>query len=269
MKIQYCSDLHLEFRENHTFIIENSIKVCGEILIIAGDLLPISKISNPIFNEEISFLCQNFEKVFWIPGNHEYYLGFHRNENSVFKKPIPSIPNLFMVDNYNEIIGNTKLIFSTLWSNISEEKAPYIAQYVNDFRQILFFENDTNYAKLLEIKDFNNLHQIALDFLKSEIKIAQEEKKLGKIQKIVVATHYVPTKKNYPEKYRESIINEAFVVELDDFILKSEIDYWIHGHHHFNHGNFMLSNTKICTNQLGYVKYNEHEKFSWERFIEV
>ncbi|GJQ04867.1 metallophosphoesterase [Capnocytophaga canimorsus] len=269
MKIQYCSDLHLEFLENHTFIIENPIKVCGEILIIAGDLLPISKINYTVFNKEISVLCQNFEKVFWIPGNHEYYLSFHQNENNVFKKPIPSIPNLFMVDNYSEIIGNTKFIFSTLWSDISEEKAPYIAQYVNDFRQILIVENDTNEAKLLEINDFNKLHQTALDFLKSEIKIAQEQKKIGKIQKIIVTTHYVPTNKYYPEKYQESIIKEAFVVELDDFILKSEIDYWIHGHHHFNHGNFMLGNTKICTNQLGYVKHNEHEKFRWEHFIEV
>lgn len=174
-----------------------------------------------------------------------------------------------MVDNYSEVIGTTKFIFSTLWSYISVEKAPYIAQYVNDFRQILIFEDQTNEAKIIEINDFNQLHSTALDFLKSEIKIAQEEKKLGKIQKIVVATHYVPTKKNYPEKYVESPINEAFVVELDDFILNSEIDFWIHGHHHFNHKNFKLGNTQICTNQLGYVKYNEHNDFCWECFIEV
>jgi len=40
MKIQYCSDLHLEFRETAGFWKAHPIEVLGEVLLLAGDILP-------------------------------------------------------------------------------------------------------------------------------------------------------------------------------------------------------------------------------------
>lgn len=37
LKIQYASDLHLEFAENAQFIKSNSLQPVGDILILAGD----------------------------------------------------------------------------------------------------------------------------------------------------------------------------------------------------------------------------------------
>ena len=39
MKIQYMSDLHLEFQENSMFLKQKEIPVTGEILVLAGDIL--------------------------------------------------------------------------------------------------------------------------------------------------------------------------------------------------------------------------------------
>lgn len=77
----------------------------------------------------------------------------------------------------------------------------------------------------------------------------------------VVITHHPPIFINYPEKYANSNINEAFGTEMVSVIENSEIDYWIYGHHHCNISDFTIGKTKLITNQLGHVKYNENENF--------
>ena len=77
----------------------------------------------------------------------------------------------------------------------------------------------------------------------------------------VVVTHHVPTLMNYPSAYRNSPLNEAFAVELFDLIHDWGPDTWIYGHHHVNIPVFKIGQTKMLTNQLGYVHWHEHGSF--------
>ena len=83
----------------------------------------------------------------------------------------------------------------------------------------------------------------------------------------MVVTHHVPTLLNYPKKYRNSSINEAFAVELYNLIETQQPNYWIYGHHHFNTTDFRIGNTQMLTNQLGYVAYNEHRGYKVDTVI--
>ena len=73
MKIQYASDLHLEFLENTTFLKNNPLRVTGDILILAGDIAYWKENGyeeHPFWD----WVSQNYKQVIVIPGNHEFYM---------------------------------------------------------------------------------------------------------------------------------------------------------------------------------------------------
>lgn len=252
MKIQYCSDLHLEFPENRRYLKENPIEPVGDILILAGDILPF--VLNHKEFDFFDFVSENFKSVYWLPGNHEYY---HSDiavyENNQFRQ---IRENVFIVDNNKIELGGINLVFSTLWSKINPENEFHIISSFSDFQVIRF-----NGERFLP-EHFNSLHEKSLKFLAYAKKESQ-----GK--QTVVVSHHVPTLFNYPEQYKNSPINDAFAVELFDFIEECDFNYWIYGHHHFNIADFEIGTTKMITNQLGYVRYNEQNKFSAFKTIEI
>ncbi len=251
MKIQYCSDLHLEFPDNYKFIKENPIEVKGEILILAGDIVPFATIGD--YDDFFDYISKNFKYTYWVPGNHEYYHYDISEKDISFNEEIRN--NVFLVNNISVIHGDVKFFFTTLWSEITPDNQWNIRSRLSDFRVI------NNKSNTLSINYYNYLHKQSVAFLKEELEGNTNEN-------TVVVTHHVPTFKNYPEKYKSSGINQAFTVEMHDLIEGSEIDFWIYGHHHINVEDFRIDKTKLLTNQLGYVKYEETSYING-KFVEL
>ena len=252
MKIQYCSDLHLEFKENKNYLRENPIIPSGEILLLGGDIVPFAVMDS--HNDFFDFVADNFEKVYWVPGNHEYYYFDVANKNSSFHEKIRS--NVSLVNNVSVNESNVKFIFSTLWSKISPVNMRSIQQGMSDFKVI------KRNGQLFNPHDFNELHEQSLNFIKKEIQNATSDK-------MIVVTHHVPTFLNYPAEYKGSDLNEAFAVELFDLIEESAVDYWLYGHNHRNQPDFDIKRTKMITNQLGYVKHGENQRFDSKKCINI
>jgi predicted phosphohydrolase len=252
MKIQYCSDLHLEFQENKNYLKQFPIKPEAEILLLAGDVV-LFKLMNE-HADFFNYLSDNFKMTYWIPGNHEYYYSDITEKCGTQHEKIRS--NIFLVNNTSVILDNVKFVFSTLWSEIGSLNQLIIQQRISDF-QVINYKN-----KSFSIEHFNELHYESHKFLKSEIEITFPGK-------TVVATHHVPVLLNYPEQYKSDVLNEAFAVDLHDLIVDNKIDYWIYGHHHVNVEEFSIGKTIMLTNQLGYVRYNENKYFVNNRIINI
>lgn len=252
MNIQYCSDLHLEFLDNRKWILKNPIVPKGDILILAGDIVLFKEIHQ--HQKFFDYVSEHFKHTFWIPGNHEYYNSDITKRSGSFEEQIRD--NVTLLNNTVKIINGVKFVFSTLWSHISPEMQLIIQQSLSDFRVI------RNNEKRLTVGDYNQIHSEGRMFLEETVKSQTN-------MPTVVITHHPPTFFNYPEKYANSSINEAFGTEMYNFIEESEIDYWIYGHHHCNLPNFNIGKTKLVTNQLGYIKYGENENFKSDASFEI
>jgi predicted phosphohydrolase len=252
MKIQYCSDLHLEFQENKNYLEHFPLKPEGEILLLAGDIVLLK--NRREHDDFFNWCSDNFETTYWIPGNHEYY---HYDLADVKTPLYEKIrENVFLLNNQTITYKNTELVFSTLWSHIPPQFEYIVQQSVNDFNLI------KQKGKTITAKDFNVLHQTDLDFLKPALAKPTDKQRIA-------ITHHVPTLMNYPEQYKNSNINSAFAVELFDTIESSNASHWIYGHHHCNTPAFKIGNTTMLTNQLGYVQQNEHLLFNPAALIEI
>jgi len=245
MKIQYASDLHLEFRQNKEFIKANPLVPNGDVLVLAGDIVPfvIMDKAKDFFN----YVSDNFQTTYWVPGNHEYYHFDAATKSGVLFENIKS--NVLLINNSSVLHQDTKLIFSTLWSNISPANQWQIERRLSDFQVIKY--NGFRFSS----EWYNQLHSDCLGFITQEIQQSNATK-------TIVVTHHVPTFLNFPQQYKGDVLNEAFAVELFDIIESSSIDYWIYGHHHSNTPGFKIGNTCLLTNQLGYVQQNENQLFN-------
>lgn len=252
LKIQYASDLHLEFPENRRYIKQNPLKPAGDVLVLAGDIVPFAVMDR--YQDFFSYLSDHFVTTYWLPGNHEYYHFDVINKQGTFCEKIRE--NVFLLNNTSLMHGNSKLIFSTLWSKISLGHQWEIEKRLNDFHQIKY--NAFRFSS----EHYNQLHEESLAFIKSEITDQQAEN-------LVVISHHCPTFFNYPQQYKGDVLNEAFSVELFELIESSQINYWLYGHHHTNTPEFEIGNTKLITNQLGYVQQNEHQLFEFNKCFEL
>ena len=244
MNIQYCSDLHLEFPENKAFLKENPLLPIGNILLLAGDIVPYALMDK--HKDFFDYVADNFEFTYWIPGNHEYYYSDVTQRSGTFSENIRS--NVVLLNNQALILEKTRFVFSTLWSRINPAYQFQIERSMSDFHVIKY--NGFRFSA----DRFNQLHSDCINFLKPELERAFEGK-------TIVVSHHMPTFMNYPPKFKGDVLNDAFAAELSVLIERTQPQYWIFGHTHGDIPDFEIGKTKLLTNQLGYVKYNEHAAF--------
>jgi predicted phosphohydrolase len=253
MKVQFASDLHLEFSDNWNYLKRNPLEVTGEILLLAGDIGYLGD-DNYSTHPFWDWASKNYTQVIIALGNHEFYKYYDISTlQDGFCHEIRDNVKCY----YNAVVsvGDIDIIISTLWSMIELKDAFYTEQYISDFKRIRYGD------ELLTFSDFNREHRRCRKFIENAINESKARKK-------IVMTHHVPSFQMLSKEFKGSKANGAFTVELADYIENSGIDVWIYGHSHRNIDN-KIGNTHILTNQLGYVFANEHQSFDFRKFIEV
>jgi len=229
------------------------MNVCGDILVLAGDIGYLGD-DNYQTHPFWDWASENYQQVIVALGNHEFYKFY--NLSSMHDGLIGEIrPNIHYYYNAVVHIQDIDIIVSTLWANITLEDAYITEHSVTDFRRILYGEN------ILTFADFNREHKRCLEFIKQSVADSSAKNK-------IVVTHHVPSFQLMSPEFLGSHINGAFTVELADYIATSGIDYWIYGHSHRNIDK-TIGTTRCVCNQFGYAFHNEHLTFDRNKIIEI
>lgn len=239
MKIQYASDIHLEFGDNSNWLKENPLQVTGDVLVLSGDMLIFCSEeleSHPF----IDWCSAHFKHTFLVPGNHEYYGGLDvKSTLADFYFPIRH--NVAYCNNRSVLLDDVELFFTTLWTEVSEASAMKVQQSMVDCYRIRYGR------RFLLAQDYAKLHRLCVDWLTGALAQSEARRK-------VVVTHHCPIVAEDPA-YAGNGLTEAFIVPMERYIESSNIDHWVFGHTHYNGADgTRVGTATMHTNQVGYVK---------------
>ena len=237
MKVQYLSDIHLEFFHIQKVIrIAKNIQPVCEILILAGDIGSPSNLDNH-YRIFLEIIAPKFKKIFIIAGNHEYYGNLHSilEIKTKIAEICADFSNITFLDNSSHEYKGFLWIGSTLWTNISENNKKTI--------------NDIVYISNFTTADYNKTHQIAVEYIEKTL--------VEPFLPCIVITHHLPIHDLIHSKFSDSDINEWFAARLDNILIKysQNIKGWFYGHTHQSSFQTHYSVRFYC-NPIGYSGEN-------------
>ena len=254
MKVQYASDLHMEFFDNSMFLTRGPIKAVGDVLVLAGDTLPLREFDTYKKHHFFDWCSESFRETFLIPGNHEYYRDDIDAYPDSWEKALRS--NVRMFENRVIRVDDTDFIMSTLWSHIPGKDWLKLKKGMSDFTLI----RDGKYP--FTANTYNALHERDLSFIKKSVAESDAAHK-------VVVTHHVPSRLLVAPEFKDSSLESGFTVDLTEYIESCGVDLWVYGHSHRSISK-KIGGTLVVSNQIGYVVYGEYKNsFSGDRFVNL
>lgn len=228
-RIQYASDLHLEFHDKAnkgSIHPEMFLKPAAPYLALCGD---IGFPERPGLRAFLEWCSMSYEAVFWVPGNHEFY-NFGLKEKHTYTQKLDmcselcsSFPNVHFLHRKSYLLPEYDLRISgcTLWTHIEPSQEMRMALGMNDVRQIYTDETENAFPA-----DFREWHEADKAWLQKEIKDAEKD-----LQHILVLTHHLPSYKLIHPKYKDHPLNFCFASHLDSMIAPP-VCGWLCGHSH-------------------------------------
>ncbi len=265
MKIALVSDLHLEFAP---VTIPNTEK--ADVLLLAGDIVPIAYLrkwrtdatARSVKKHVDAFIAETisqYDKVYHVMGNHEYYHGFWNETIPEFfefwdtkaKNVIVLDKNaVSLEDGLPEGVPQLRLWGATLWTDFAGGNVAYmeaVRDGMNDYHLIKLEESSPSYK--LRPSDTQEDHEEARYGLKEALEARPDDK-------WIVMTHHLPSWQSIPERFKGSLLNYGYASDMDKFIEDHpQISTWVHGHTH-NNMDYTIGGTRILCNPRGYASPN-------------
>lgn len=253
ISIQIYSDLHLELTKSIPKITPKS-----PYLFLAGD---ITRFSHPSFGEFLTYCNDNWEKTFYVFGNHDYW-----NTNSYIQKikrqvkeylQDRKLTNIYILDNEFVSLNDEIIVLgSTFWT-----QSPFITgyearMYINDYNMIRVKREITHPRPVeLEPRDVNQMYFEDSSKIYEVLNINE----LTKDKKVIVMTHFPPQQSgtSHPKYNLQGKMMKNYFSHpngtIKEFDNHSNILCWISGHTHYSYNFTSPEGVRLISNQMGYI----------------
>lgn len=254
--VRILSDLHLEFGGLQLPINRDEEK---DTLVLAGDigLAKAPTTYRPFFEA----VTPHFADIIYIMGNHEHYHGSVDRSLDKIWNELLEFENVHVVNNKVVRIGDTSFVCSTMWASYDQGNPMSMAAAayrMNDHRIIRTGPRGNRYERRFKPEDAYELHLESTNFIFQAI----EDEKAAE-QKVCVVTHHAPSYQSISREYASDDVNGAYASDLDELILETQPNLWIHGHMHRSF-DYMIGNTRVVCNPRGYYNHDENPTFNSE-----
>ncbi len=242
MRIQYFSDIHLEFG---TLARPDTD---ADIIVAAGDI--------GVGTQGLKWLQSLERPVVYIAGNHEFYgQEYHAMVDALRRGAEHS--RVHFLECETLLVGETRFLGCSLWTELGGEendRLEDLQRQVNDFRRIRFHGNPLTFS------EYSQLHRKSRRWLVNQLDQPFDGK-------TVVVTHHAPTPWSWHES-PTSIKRFAYCNDLKEFFHTYEIAAWFHGHTHVV-SDYRCSGARVLCNPRGYFPEHLVGEFDPRRVVEI
>lgn len=217
----------MEFEEEGGEPFAREVPVRGDVLVLAGDLLPLRSLEDA--KRAFGWFCGRFPHVVYLPGNHEYYRNSAANADAVLAACAEASTNLHVLNPGLTTIGGTRFVGAALWFPPTPDEAMY-RRLVNDFRLIDGF-----------VPWVHETHAAHLAFLRANVQPGD-----------VVVTHHLPHPRSVAPQFARSPLNRFLLADdAADLVERGGARLWVHGHTHAP-CDYVVGETRVICNPRGY-----------------
>ena len=260
-RIQYVSDLHLEFYEKAVF--PQLVSPNARYLALAGD---IGQPGSRVFHSFLSYVSGHWDRVFYVPGNHEYYTKkpapkwkyhapthFHDRHREL-RESVSAYKNIHFLDavspSYFCEEENVAVVGSTLWTHVPDEHLVDAKLEMNDYTFIPVQcgsggDGGGDGIRALHPDDTNHFH-----IQERRILTEQIEHWSRRGADVCMITHHMPSFSLISPRYRGHHLNCCFASSCED-LMQPHVKAWIYGHTH-NAAVTAIGKTITVCNARGY-----------------
>ena len=242
MKIQFFSDVHLEFGNAEPTATD------ADVVVAAGDI--------GVGAEGARWPKQFDKPTIYVAGNHEFYGGEIGAVNTAIRREVAGSQVYFLENEWVEI-DDVRFLGTTLWTDFSHENEKLMAtlhEHMNDYSQIRFEDRP------LLPEDLVSINRESRAWLQAQLNTPYPGQ-------TVVVTHHAPLYASW-RMPANSIFRAAYCNDLSRLIVDHPVDLWIHGHVH-TRMDYRANTLRVVCNPRGYDSFQLVDGFEVTRSLEL